>query len=191
MTNLHKSAAAKLLDREIPADYLDDWTGIVATEQTEDKAETKSVLVFRIGAEWLALSTSIFEEVTEPTRVHKLPHHRGAILKGLVNVRGELVICVRLEVLLGLDEISYGVDPNGRRAPKRLLICDRGGERAGFLVDEVHGVIRFRKRDLRDVPSTVSKSAAAYSAGILHWQNRSVGYLDDELLFFAVNKGLA
>jgi len=52
-------------------------------------------------------------------------------------------------------------------------------------------VQRYDPRDLRQVPATLAKAAqGAYTVGILPWKGRTVGCLDDELLFYALNKGL-
>ena len=67
-----------------------------------------SALLFRINAEWLALPTQAFQEVAEHRLVHSLPHRRQGIVLGLVNIRGELLICVSLGHLLGLERTPPG-----------------------------------------------------------------------------------
>lgn len=89
-----------------------------------------------------------------------------------------------LEALLGLEktaEVKLG----------RLLICNPPGGRLAFLVSEVHGVHRYHPGDLRDAPATLSKAADIYIAGVLPWKDRTVGCLDEQLLFYALDKGLA
>jgi chemotaxis-related protein WspD len=191
VTQLHWSAAARLLDRDIPEDYLDERTDIVSAENRLVEVGTKSAVIFRIGPEWLALSTTIFQEVTELGKVHKLPHHAGGVLRGLVNVRGELLLCVTLEVLLGMEKSPAGRSPEDQSATERLMVCNREGNRLAFFVSEVHGVYHFHARDLKDIPATLAKAAATYTTGVLHWNDKTVGCLDDELLFYGLNKGLA
>jgi hypothetical protein len=41
------------------------------------------------------------------------------------------------------------------------------------------------------VPSTVAKAAATYTKGLLAWRDLSVGWLDDRLLLYTLNKELA
>jgi chemotaxis-related protein WspD len=187
MTQLHWSAAARLLDREMPEGYVEERTDIVSTEKRTVEAGTKSIVIFRIGLEWMGLSTKTFQEVTEPGGVHKLPHHVNGVLKGLVNVRGELLLCAALDVLLGLPAES---GTNDHTTSGRLLVCNREGNRLAFIVSEVHGVHHFHPRDLKDVPATLAKAAATYTVGVLHWEDKTVGCLDDELLFYALDRGL-
>src|SRR6185436_7560933 len=138
----------------------------------------------------LALPTRILQEVTEPGRIHRVPH-RGGILRGLVNVRGELLLCVALDVMLGLERSPEGNGPENETTTKRLLVCNRKGSLLALLASEVHGVHQFHPRDLKEVPATLAKAAANFTLGVLHWKERAVGCLDDELLFYALNKGLA
>jgi chemotaxis-related protein WspD len=71
-------------------------------------------------------------------------------------------------------------------------VCNRNGDRLAFSVSEVGGIHRYNPEDRRDVPATLSRAAAgAYTAGMLSWKGRTVGCLDDELVFYALNKGLA
>jgi chemotaxis-related protein WspD len=175
----------------MPEDYLDERTEIVSTHKDMVEPGTKSTVIFRLGLEWLGLSTSMFQEVAEWSRVHKLPHHAGGVLSGLVNVRGELLVCVSLDVLLGLEKSLESNRTNEQTTKERLLVCNREGSRLAFFVSEVYGVHYFHPRDLKDVPATLAKAAATYTVGVLHWENKTVGCLDDELLFYALNKGLA
>jgi chemotaxis-related protein WspD len=188
VTQLHWSAASRLLDRDMPQGYLAERTAIVSAHNDAVEPGTKSAAIFRLGPEWLSLPTNICQEVAEPRRVHKLPHRTGGILSGLVNVRGELLLCVSLDVLLGLDK-SPGADGRQNQTIKeRLLVCNREGDKLAFFVSEVCGVHRFHPRDLKEVPATVAKAAATYTVGLLHWKDRIVGCLDDELLFYALSK---
>jgi len=183
--------SARLFDRLVPDDYLREWTAHVASKKKVTEDGTKSVVIFRFATEWLALPTGILQEVVDRCVVRTIPHHRGGILSGLANVRGELLLCVSLGILLGLERATQIDQTEKRTSHRRLLICNREGDRVAFRVDEVHGMQRYHPGDLRDAPATLSKAAGAYIVGLLPWRDRTVGCLDDELLFYALNKGLA
>jgi chemotaxis-related protein WspD len=192
VTDLFSSPAAQLLDREVPESYVREWTDVVAAEQEVVETNFKSVLIFRVGSEWLALPTSVIKEIGQRSAVHRLPHRSGGIVRGIVSVRGEVLVCVALEALLGLQE-TFRDAPSGSQAEiERLVVCDVGGHRLAFVVSAVHGVHRYLPRNLRDIPATVAKSAATYTVGILLWKSdQTIGCLDAELVFYALNKGLA
>ena len=182
------SSTARFLDRDIPEQYLQEWTAHIARAKDMVEAGAKSVVIFRLGAEWLALPTAVLQEIGEPPIVRTLPHPRGDIVKGLVSVRGELLLCMALEPLLGVE--SSG-EIGGLANKERLLICRSKEGRFAFRVSEVEGTYRYQAKDLRNVPVTLSKTAGAYILGVLPRKDKAIGYLDHELLFYALNKGLA
>lgn len=182
------TGALRLLDRESPAEYLREWTERVAAEKKVTEAGTTSALVFRIGVEWLALPTRIFQEVAEDCTVHSVPHRVGGVVAGIVNIRGELFVCASLGALLGLDASAPSAS---RRVHRRLLVANRAGNRLAFPVDEVFGVHRYHPRELKPAPATLAESRVTYTTGLIPWRDRTVGCLDDELLFYTLNKSLA
>ncbi|MEP6873509.1 MAG: chemotaxis protein CheW [Burkholderiales bacterium] len=179
-----------LLDRDPPPDYLADWSYHFAQEQTAEQVDVQSVFIFRIGAEWLALPTPIFAEVAELRSIHSLPNRRSGVVLGLANVRGELLVCVSLGNVLGLENAAESNREQQRSAQQRLLVIGGDGQRLGFPVDEVHGIHRVHAHELKEVPGTVARATATYSKAILAWQQKSVGLLDDQLLLHTLSRSL-
>jgi chemotaxis-related protein WspD len=189
MTRPNISPAARLLDREAPENYLSEWTEIIAAETRDVEIRATSSVVFRIGSEWLALPTSAFQEVAELSGIHRLPHSRSSVLNGLVNVRGELLLCAALDVVLGLVKVQVDARVHQDMPDGRLLVCSYKGDRVAFPVNKVVGIHTYSARDVRNVPATLSK-AVTCMVGVLYWNEMAIGCLDTELLFQAVNKGL-
>jgi chemotaxis-related protein WspD len=191
----YSAAASALLERELPARYLDERTAYFAQQKPNTRHDTHSLAIFRIGMEWLALPTSSLVEVTETRPVHTLPHCKGGIVRGLVNIRGELLICVSLGNLLGLE--AAGADRKDTRQTAsqnvyaRLLVIQGEGGRLVFSVDEVHGIHRYHPEQLQQVPSTIGQLAAPYATAMLPLNNRSVGCLDAQLLLYTLQRSLA
>lgn len=260
---VYSSVGTHLLNRRIPPDYRQEWTRHVSrTSRMESRAspalalcETSfdpaerdsrrlSLLIFRLGVEWLALPTHALQEVaafvtnrsrksldeTEPIIdsqastitqrcvIHSLPHRRRSVVLGLVNVRGELVICVSLGRLLGETQ-PLGTDAPRYRSPlTRLLVAEWDGNRLVFPVDEAHGVHRLHPGDLKDPPATFaakkwqphvdeppadsdaaletlrtdeeSPRGISYLRGTFTWNERTVGLLNADLLFAALHRNL-
>ena len=187
-----RSAATHLLDREVPEASLRESTADVAAKKSVVELGTKSVVIFRIGTEWLSLPTDVFQEIGDRCTVRRLPDLRAGILSGLVNVRGELLLCVALGVILGLDQAAEERLTAKSSSAERLMICKRSDARLAFQVNEVHGLHRYHPRDLRSPPATLTKAAAGiYTLGVVPWKHTIVGCLDDELLFYTLNKSLA
>jgi chemotaxis-related protein WspD len=187
---VYSSAAAHLLGGELPKDYLEGWTTHFATTPKVESQEMQTALIFRIGAEWLALSPTNLQEIAESRPMHSVPQARSNILLGLANIRGELLICVALDRLLGLEKTELEKSRSNRTIYRRLIVAGREGSRFVFPADEVHAIHRFDPNELKGVPSTVARAQTTYLRGILLWENKSVGYLDDQLLFDMLERRL-
>ncbi len=95
------AAGRRFLDAPSPKGYLEEWTARGSRPTTSARGEECSVIVFRLGEEWLALPVAVLVEVTRMRAIHRIPH-RGGLLAGLANIRGELLLCIRLDLLLGV-----------------------------------------------------------------------------------------
>jgi chemotaxis-related protein WspD len=184
------AGAVALLDRPAPSDYLEEWTNHFAEPKQAQEAETHSAVIFRIGAEWLALPTRVVSEVTNARTIHSLPHRRSGVVIGLANVRGELVVCASLAHVLGVGPAAANQNKLHTQHA-RLLVIRREDVRMVCPVDEVHGIQRFQSRELQEVPTTVAKAAASYSKAILSWNKHTVGLLDEERLFAWLKRSIA
>jgi chemotaxis-related protein WspD len=151
--------------------------------------DTLSVVVFRIGAQWLALATSVFREIAALRAIHSLPQRRTGAVLGLANVRGELLVCLSLARILGFEYAEALQPAQPRAAEKRLLVLQREGHLAVCPVDEVFGIERFHEREIRTLPATLSR-AGAYTRAVLSWRQKLVAVLDDELLFHTLTRSL-
>ena len=124
-------AARGFFDRPHPPGYLDAWRAILEEPEEALEADSASLLVFRLATEWLALPATILVEVTPVRMIHAVPHRAGTPLAGLVNIRGELQLCLSLHALLGLPggprlPISAGGGPEAvADAVPRLLVVER------------------------------------------------------------------
>lgn len=96
------AAGQRLFEREPPPGHLTEWTKRLAEPEAVVEQGTVSVLVFRIGEEWLAADIALLVEIGELRPIHTIPHRTNEILIGLVNIRGELELCVSLGGLLGI-----------------------------------------------------------------------------------------
>src|SRR5579872_4617099 len=101
--HVFSAGAAERLEGDPPGNYLAEWTRHFGEPRPAADSKTHSFVIFRVGAEWLALPTSVVTEVADSRPIHSLPHRRNSAVLGLVNVRGELLVCVSLGRVLGVD----------------------------------------------------------------------------------------
>ncbi len=189
----------QFLNGASPPGYLEEWTARLAAPPEKVAADLLGVLTFRLGEEWLSLPVQALVEVAPPRPVHRIPHRRG-LLAGLVNIRGELHLCVHLDHLLGIHGAAPPASPlpggRGSLAPllpggggvggggsDRLLVTAWGGQHWVFPVDEVDQVRRLARAELTATPPTVALAAGRLTAGVFRDRERSIGLLDAERLF--------
>ena len=184
------AAMQALLDRTLSKADLLENTRYYARPKPADEREYRSVVLFRIGPEWLALPTSIVEEIGDTRPIHSVPHRRGGAILGVANVRGELVVCVSLSVALKISGQSDSSHRGVAQAQQRLLVLRRHDVRAVCPADEVHGVHRIPSSDLIDAPS-LAKVTGAHSRSVFEWRSRSVGLLDSDALFQTLQRSLS
>ncbi len=187
-------AAQAFFDRPAPAGYLAEWsrwlaqvddvdpradTGGLHEDDARSPDEEVSALIFRLGEEWLAFRTQAIAEVTTPRPVHRVPHRSNQVFVGLVNLQGQVQLCVSLHGLLGVS---------GPSEPVRLVVLrDRDRqENWAFLADEVLGVHRLPRSHWRGVPSTLVNPAVGFSQAVWSWKGRSIGFLDERRVFTAL-----
>ncbi len=186
---IYSAAARQLLDRSPPLDYRRDWVEHYSRAKNRVTPGKMSAVIFRIGTEWLALPTRAFQEVAEQRRIHSLPHRRQGILLGLINIRGELLLCVSLARLLGIEDDSSRENPPN--LCKRLVVTQWHGGLLTFPVNEIHGVHRYNQEELKEAPATVARSHSNFIRGTIPWQEKQVGCLDEDMLFSTLNRCLA
>lgn len=180
---VYSAAATRLLDR-----YSLVQEHRIPTHSSEayHEIKTRSILVFRLGEEWLGLPTRCLVEVAPLQAIHSLPHQRSRALLGVANVRGALVACVSLVELLGLGTGPV-INPSARIMPRMLIITAEGGP-AVVPVDEVDGIYAIDQRTLDSASSSGHNGNAKYTRGVIQWKARSLRLLDEEQLLSAMNR---
>ena len=174
------AAGQQLFEREAPPEYLDEWTRQLAEVDAATATETRRLLVFRIGPEWLALDARAVVEVVEPRRIHRVPHRTDRLLLGLANIRGELQLCISLARVAGDRLGRRSRSPSPPRPPgrrQRLLVAEQDQNRWVFPVDEVEGVHRIPAGAMENLPHTVERSPRYYSQALFSHDNKRVGVL--------------
>ncbi len=201
-TSKNQLAVKKFFSREPPAEYLEEWRQSLEKVPEESNPDEMSVLIFKLANEWFSLAAESLTEVTPLRRIHTIPHRSNTIFIGMVNVRGQLLLCCSLHGLLGLKQIDLQPliahkhggkqstqipDDAAILTPERLLVTSltigRVTRRWTFPVNKVAGVHRIGREELREVPSTVGKPGQRLSNALFNWDSNTVSLLDTSRLF--------
>lgn len=189
---VYSAAGRTVLERRIPEEYETKWAKVYSESKKEKITGTECVTIFRLGNEWLALPTNMIDEITDVSVIHSLPHKRTPILRGLMNLRGQMSICVSLGQLLEIKKHHQHENTDARnRTYERMIAVKYHESSYVFLVSEVKSTFRFRQEELKEAPSTLSNAKGTFTKGILSWKEQDVAYLDADLLFYTLDKKLA
>lgn len=199
--SVYRQAGRSLLERPIPNEYATEWTCLltqVRNRQQVPSQDTWSINIFRLGQEWLALPTTVIKQLLPPKPVHSIPHRSNQLLKGIVNVQGQLLLCISLYELLGIkstnslppysnDSIQSAATSNVNTASS-LLVIERNRDVWAFEVDKMYGLHRCSVTDLRDAPALGSQTLKRFTQSIVSWQDKTVSYLDEVRVFEALQQ---
>ena len=192
----YKAAGAQLLARSAPPGYAAEQTAqLAAPTQLGDRADIRLALIFRLGREWLAMPSSVCQQVLSPVSPHTLPHRSNQTLLGIVNVRGQLLLKVSLFEALGLTAVtteSAAKSATQRQGYSRMVVVEKSIESdAGtrhldtwaFDVDELSGIYPVALGQLETAANGVINRAETCTRYVFSWQNQQVNWLDDSQLF--------
>jgi len=180
--DVYAHAGRRLFDRKVPEDYARFWTRQLGEPKEEPLSGCISVLVFRIGGEWFALKTRLVSEVLELRPVHSIPHRNNSLLRGLINVHGELQLCIAMGPLLAIEHDQFAETQCDSRVVARILLLSADGEPLAFHVNEVAGIHSCHPDELEPGPATLPQERRTLVKGLFCRENRQVALLDDKAL---------
>lgn len=180
----------RLLDRGLSAEDLREHTDRVATPLDQAEQAVISLVIMRLGAEYLALAARDVIRVEAKVPVHRVPHRTNDVIRGLCNIDGALVLTAALDQLLG---ISADERPPGDHdlATGRMVVIGDPAEPWAFAVDAVPGVGRFEVATFRKLPMTVERSLVHYAEAIVPIEDRHASVLDSRRIIAGLQGVLA
>jgi purine-binding chemotaxis protein CheW len=137
--------------------------------------ETKQYLVFRLGNEEYGIDihkiTTIVEKNMNISRVPKTP----AFVKGVINLRGEVIPVISLRLKFGLPDDTFGENT-------RIIIVKLEDVTAGLLVDSVAEVLMLDENSTENISSIAGELSLDYISGVGKYNNRIITLLNLEKL---------
>ena len=137
--------------------------------------DLKKFLVFKLGKEEYGIDiqkiTTIIEKDMNFARVPKTP----AFLKGVINLRGEIIPVIHLRIKFGLPDIEDSEET-------RVVIINMGEIVVGLIVDAVAEVIELGEESIENVTNFGAVLSAEYLLGVGKIDGRIVTLLNLEKL---------
>lgn len=172
---VYLQAGRSLLEREPQAGYLAEWTRRLAEDKSVAERGSLSMVLFRIGARWFAIPTTAVKEVSALSHVHQIPHRTNEVMLGLVQVRGEIHLCVAVDRMLGLDAVT-GLPHKSGGTFRRMIVVEINDHRWVWAADEVFGVHRLSPESI--LPSRDQQELPI--SGVFSWGEQEVVCLDEQ-----------
>ena len=136
--------------------------------------EIKQFVAFKVGDQEYGADfhkVSIIEKTLTTARVPTTPDY----IKGVVNLRGEIVTVMSLRLKFGLPEIEEDDDT-------RTVIFKFNEALLGIIVDAVDEVISLKESDIESVTQITNDRSLDYILGIAKVEGRLITLLNIEKL---------
>ena len=186
---VYSKAGRKVMEQSVSAEYLVQRTRNYAQVEADKGQKPSSVIVFRLGAEWLALPTKYCQSVENRSTIHSIPRYTNNCLMGVVNIRGSLQLCFSLEALLHVAP-AEGKSSGQLAAYKRLLVLVQQQRVFVCPVEEVGGIVRIDEDSLELPPDTLSPAQADYVKGVVKTATHRITLLQIEQVLNALEDSI-
>lgn len=181
-----RDALERLLDRPVSSADLGSAADEAAVRADAGESGRVGIVLFGLEGETLALAASVVRRVTPYAPPVRIPHRSSGVLRGMCNVRGELVLCGDLRRLLGLRARETEAGES-----LRTMVIGPANASWAFEVDSLHGIGRINPETLAAAPLTVEHSLGAFVLGLAEVEGRAVTVLDGEQVLAGFKAGLA
>lgn len=124
-------------------------TAVLNAPETADAMSSgeQEFITFYLGDLLLGIDIHQVQEINRNIALTPAPHAPKAV-RGVINLRGEVVLVVDLREVLGAA-------PAALTRSNRNVIVKNGGEQIGLLVDSVADVVRAHTDDLDPMPENL------------------------------------
>ncbi|MEO0560913.1 MAG: chemotaxis protein CheW [Chloroflexota bacterium] len=125
---------------------------------------TTPVLLFIVCGQRYALAIDEVIEVAAMMTVDALPAGHNPALRGVVVRQGAPLLLADLRQLLGCSAAPIDLET-------LFIVAQSKDERAGFIVDQIQGVVYLDESLLRSVPggSSFSNGVLTFNETLVHW----------------------
>ena len=185
--SVYSGAGRRLLDREAPEGYLEEWRNLLHTVEPERDTQISSILIFSMWGKYFALPTRLLVKVTEFQPIHRIPHSSHHAVLGITNIVGELLVAISL--LSVIQAAGYRVEDDTHEN-KRNIVLHVAEHQWAVPVQEVMGI---HKIDMSEFKTHVLSVHSACITACFKWQKEEneiydVAYIDEDKLSSALEE---
>ena len=127
-------------------------------ERTLATGQLKQLISFTVGEEEYGLELLRVKEVIRMRQITWLPRAPHCV-KGIINLRGEVIAIIDLRDRLGLSSIE-------QTATTRVIVVEVEGRSVGVVVDSASQVVRVPANQFDPAPPVMGKAAGEFIIGV-------------------------
>jgi purine-binding chemotaxis protein CheW len=139
--------------------------------------DMKQFISFSIGEEQYGLDILRVREIIRLREITWLPR-APSFLKGVINLRGDVIPVIDLRDKFGLEQRPYD-------ETTRVIVVEVGGKLVGMVVDSVSQVVRIPAEQIEPTPTVAGLSSADCIDGVAKVKDELVMLLDADKLLTA------
>ena len=133
-------------------------------------------IVVKFGDEQFGIDIKYIDNIVRMQRITRVPNV-PAYIKGVINLRGEVVPVVSLRLKMGLEEDEI------TKLTRIIIIKLENGEVIGVLVDSVKEVVTLNAREIEKVSYDSGEEKTNYISGIGKDKGELISLFDLNLVF--------
>ncbi|HWP98606.1 MAG TPA: chemotaxis protein CheW [Syntrophomonadaceae bacterium] len=147
-----------------------DNTNEPETQMLVDAPEDLQVVAFRLGKEEYAVNILHVQEINRLLNITRVPRTEKYI-KGVVNLRGNIVPVINLHT-------RFGLLPDGDPEDRRIIVFHFDELKVGVIVDEVSEVLHIKAGDIEETTKVYDSAHAEHIKGVAKVDERLLILLD-------------
>ena len=137
--------------------------------------EVKHLISFAVGAEEYGLELLRVKEVIRMRQIVWLPN-APAFMKGIINLRGDVIPIVDLRE-------RFGLEGSEQTASTRIIVVEVRGQLVGMVVDSSSEVVRVPAEQIEPPSPLLRTGAQDFITGVAKMGDRLVILIDVEKVF--------
>ncbi|WKK81371.2 chemotaxis protein CheW [Marivirga arenosa] len=145
----------------------------VKEQKIKENEQKSQLIIFRLGDEEYGLQIGQIKEVVPTPHITRLPQ-TPPYVKGVANIRGNIIAVVDLEEKFGLK------GENDSNANNYTLVVESDQIKMGVLVRELPNTLNVKKSHIEDSANIIQDGGAeqSYIKGIVKLEDRLIIMLD-------------
>ncbi|MFK7759279.1 MAG: chemotaxis protein CheW [Phycisphaerales bacterium] len=140
------------------------------TQNDASSGEPLRLVSFNVGNEQFAVDILSVQEINRMMELTEVPQSPPGVC-GVINLRGQIVPVLDLRTRLGLEKTPYS-------EASRIIVVEVRSTTVGFIVDEVHEVLKIERSTVEPTPEITTQAQSKYILGVAKLDNSLLMLLD-------------